>query len=64
MTFDGNKYVGQQTKLEITERVFSERVKQQLPDYENYDEPFSAVHALSKVVKNAKANDGVLNFWA
>ncbi|MCP5163325.1 MAG: AAA family ATPase [Hahellaceae bacterium] len=64
MTFDGNKHVGEHTKLELIERVFSERIKLQLPSYENYSEVFSAVHAIENIVKDAKANDGVVNFWS
>lgn len=64
MTFDGNKYAGEQTKLELIERVFTKRIKQELPNNENYSEVFSAVHALQNVVKDAKSNDGVVNFWS
>lgn len=64
LTFDGNKHIGEQTKIELMERVFLERIKLQLPNFENYNEVFSAVHALENVVKNAKANDGVVNFWS
>lgn len=64
MTFDGNKYVGEHTKLELVDRIFVERIKQQLTDYEDYDPVFSAVHALEALVSNAKANDGIVNFWA
>lgn len=64
LTFDGNKHVGEQTKLELIERVFAERIKLQLPNYENYSNIFSAVHALETVVKDAKANDGIVNFWS
>ncbi|MEQ1112744.1 McrB family protein [Acinetobacter johnsonii] len=64
LTFDGNKHVGEQTKLELIERVFLERLKQQLPNHENYSEIFSSIHALENVVRNAKANDGIVNFWS
>ncbi|MDM1243717.1 McrB family protein [Acinetobacter indicus] len=64
LTFDGNKHVGEQTKLELIERVFVERLKQQLPNHENYSEIFSSIHALENVVRNAKANDGIVNFWS
>jgi len=64
LTFDGNKHVGEQTKLELIERVFVERIKQQLPNHENYSEIFSSIHALENVVRNAKANDGIVNFWS
>lgn len=63
-TFDGNKTVGQQTKLDLIEKVFAERIKQLLPNHEEMPEIFSAVAALGYVVSNAKANDGVVNFWS
>lgn len=64
LTFDGNKHVGEQTKLELMDRVLVERIKLELPNNENYSEVFSAVHALENVVKDAKANDGIVNFWS
>lgn len=64
LTFDGNKHVGEQTKLELIERVFVERIKQLLPNHEQYSDIFSAVNALENVVKDAKANDGIVNFWS
>lgn len=63
-TFDGNKTVGQQTKLDLIEKVFAERIKQILPLYEEMPEIFSAVAALEHIVSDAKANDGVVNFWS
>ncbi|MFZ7165810.1 McrB family protein, partial [Avibacterium avium] len=63
-TFDGNKSSGTQTKLELIESVFIERIKQYLPSYEDYDEVFSAVYSLENLVRNAKANDGIVNFWS
>lgn len=63
-TFDGNKTVGQQTKLDLIEKVLAERIKQLLPLYEEIPEIFSAVAALEQVVIDAKANDGVVNFWS
>lgn len=63
-TFDGNKTVGQQTKLDLIEKVFAERIKQELPLYEEIPEIFSAVAVLESVVGDAKANDGVVNFWS
>jgi len=63
-TFDGNKTVGQQTKLDLIEKVFAERIKQLLPLHEEMPEIFSAVAALEHIVSDAKANDGVVNFWS
>ncbi len=63
-TFDGNKTVGQQTKLDLIEKVLAERIKQELPLYREIPEIFSAVAVLESVVSDAKANDGVVNFWS
>lgn len=63
-TFDGNKTIGQQTKLDLIEKVFAERIKQELPLYKEMPDIFSAVAALERVVSDAKANDGVVNFWS
>ena len=63
-TFDGNKKVGQQTKLDLIEKVFAERIKQVLPLYEEIPAIFSAVAVLESVVSDAKENDGVVNFWS
>lgn len=63
-TFDGNKTVGQQTKLDLIEKVLAERIKQELPLYGEIPEIFSAVAVLESVVSDAKANDGIVNFWS
>lgn len=63
-TFDGNKTVGEQTKLELIERVFIDRIKLDLLNHENFDPVFSAVHVLENVIKDAKDNDGIVNFWS
>lgn len=64
LTFDGSKQVGEQTKLELMEKVLLEKIKMELKNNESYSEIFSAVHALDKVIENAKVNDGVVNFWS
>lgn len=64
MTFDGNKHVGEHSRLELIDRIFIERIKQQLAGYDDYDPVFSVVHALEALVNNAKVNDGIVNFWA
>lgn len=63
-TFDGNKTVGQTTKLALIEKVLAERIRQALPDAEEMPESFSALHTLEEIVINAKSNDGVVNFWS
>lgn len=64
LTFDGNKTVGQQTKLELIEKVFLHRIKQEVPTYADIPDVFSAVVALENVVNDAKSNDGIVNFWS
>ncbi|MBP4058347.1 AAA family ATPase [Aeromonas sp. Prich7-2] len=63
LTFDGNKMVDQQTKLQLIDKVFSERIKQIIPTHENIPKIFSAVSAIENVVSNAKTHDGIVNFW-
>ncbi|UXN05413.1 AAA family ATPase [Bartonella sp. HY761] len=63
-TFDGNKSVGERTKIELIETVLTKQIRDQLPDYQNYTEVFSAIHALENIVKDAKLNDGIMNFWS
>ncbi|NDW20383.1 McrB family protein [Alteromonas hispanica] len=63
-TFDGNKTVGQTTKLDLIEKVLAERIRQELPDAEEMPSSFSALYALEEIVINAKSNDGVVNFWS
>ncbi|WP_133011249.1 McrB family protein [Marinomonas flavescens] len=63
-TFDGNKSLGQQTKLDLIEKVFIERIKKELPTYTEMPQIFSAVAVLESVIQDAKVNDGVVNFWS
>ena len=63
-TFDGNKTVERQTKLDLIEKVFIERIKDLLPHHEEIPDIFSAVKALENIVSDAKVNDGVVNFWS
>lgn len=63
-TFDGNKTIGEQSKLELLEKVLLERLKNELPDHTNIPNEFSSINAIENIVVNAKANDGVVNFWS
>ena len=63
-TFDGNKYIGEQTKLDLMEKVFLKRMRLQLPNNEEYNEIFSVIKAIESIIKNAKSNDGIVNFWS
>lgn len=64
LTFDGNKSIDNTSKLDLLERVLIERLKTELPSHERFNEIFSAIYGLESVVKNAKSNDGIVNFWA
>lgn len=63
-SFDGNKMVGAQSKLDLLDKVFHERIKEILSEFENFDSDFSTVQELEDIVENAKSNDGVVNYWS
>ncbi len=63
-TFDGNKMVGAQSKLDLLNKVFHERIKEILPEFEIFDNDFSSVQELEDIVENAKSNDGIVNYWS
>lgn len=63
-TFDGNKQVGETIKLELIDKVLLARLLSELPDHAAYPSEFSCINAIRELVENARANDGVVNFWA
>lgn len=63
-TFDGNKITGDIGKIDLLEKVLLEKLTQVVPSYESMSEEFSCVAALRSIIENAKANDGVVNYWA
>ncbi len=63
-SFDGNKMVGAQSKLDLLDKVLHERMKEILSKYESFDSDFSSVQELEDIVENAKSNDGVVNYWS
>lgn len=62
-TFDGSKPIGNTDKLTHIERVFLEKVEEQLSGLMVQDE-FSALEAIKEIIEAAKANDDVVNYWA
>ncbi len=63
-TFDGNKQFANNTKLQLIDKVLLPRLESILPSHESFDEEFSSLVSLRKIIENAKANDGVVNYWA
>lgn len=63
-TFDGSKSIDQQTKLDLLERILLPRLKEILPNHLRFPKNFSAIEALSKIIDNAKVNDGLVNYWS
>ncbi len=63
-TFDGNKQSGNFSKLELIDKVLLPKLEGLVSDHESMAEEFSSVAALRSIVANAKANDGVVNYWA
>ena len=64
LTFDGNKQSGDLKKLDILEKVLLPRLEEILPDHESIADEYSSVFSLRKIIENAKANDGVVSYWA
>ncbi|GLR05226.1 hypothetical protein GCM10007906_28140 [Vibrio hyugaensis] len=63
-TFDGNKLSGDTQKIDLIEKVLLDKLVEVVPSYESIAEEFSCVAALRSIIENAKANDGVVNYWA
>lgn len=64
LNFDGNKKFNENTKISLLEIVLLDRIKSLLAEHEYYDDVFSAVHTLENVIKNAKENDNIVNYWS
>ena len=64
LTFDGNKQSGNYKKLDLLEKVLLPRLEEILPDHESIADEYSSVFSLRKIIENAKANDGVVSYWA
>jgi len=63
-TFDGNKQAGNHNKLDLLDKVLISRLEEVIAEHELISDEFSSVAALKDIVENAKANDGVVNYWA
>jgi hypothetical protein len=63
-TFDGFKQSGSDTKLNLIDKVLVSRLESTIPNHESFTEEFSCILALRNIIDNAKANDGVVNYWA
>lgn len=63
-TFDGNKLSGDTQKIDLLEKVLLDKFAEVVPSHESIAVEFSCVAALRSIINNAKANDGVVNYWA
>ncbi len=63
-TFDGFKQSGDDTKLNLIDKVLVSRLESTMPNHESFTDEFSCIVALRDIIDNAKANDGVVNYWA
>lgn len=63
-TFDGNKLIGDTQKLDLLEKVLLDKFVEVVPSHEYIAAEYSCVAALRSIINNAKANDGVVNYWA
>lgn len=63
-TFDGNKLSGDTQKIDLLEKVLLNKFAEVVPSHESIAVEFSCVAALRSIIDNAKANDGVVNYWA
>lgn len=63
-TFDGNKLSGDTQKIDLLEKVLLDKFAEVVPSHESIADEFSCVAALRSIINNAKANDGVVNYWA
>lgn len=63
-TFDGNKQSGDFNKLEQLEKGLLPRLESIVPEHELFSDEFSSIIAIRSIINNAKANDGVVNYWA
>jgi energy-coupling factor transporter ATP-binding protein EcfA2 len=63
-TFDGTKQSGNYNKLDLIDKVLVSRLEDVVKKHGAISEEFSCVAALKNMVKNAKTNDGIVNYWA
>jgi energy-coupling factor transporter ATP-binding protein EcfA2 len=63
-TFDGNKQSGDLNKIDLLDKGFLPRLESIVTSHESLPVEFSSIAALKSIISNAKANDGVVNYWA
>lgn len=63
-TFDGSKLSGDTQKIDLLEKVLLDKFAEVVTSHESIADEFSCVAALRSIINNAKANDGVVNYWA
>jgi energy-coupling factor transporter ATP-binding protein EcfA2 len=63
-TFDGNKQSGNHNKLDLLDKVLLPKLESIVTSHELIAEEFSSISALKDIIRNAKANDYVVNYWA
>lgn len=63
-TFDGNKQSGNQNKLDLIDKVMLPKLENIIRTHNLITDEFSSVVALKNIIANARANDGVVNYWA
>lgn len=63
-TFDGNKQSGDFNKLDLLDKGLLPRLESVITNHESLSDEFSSIVALRNIISNAKANDGVVNYWA
>ncbi len=51
-------------KIDLLEKVLLSKFAEVVPSHESISVEFSCVAALRSIIDNAKANDGVVNYWA
>lgn len=63
-TFDGNKQTGDLNKIDLLDKGLLPRLEEVVSSHESLPDEFSSIAALKNIISNAKANDGVVNYWA
>jgi energy-coupling factor transporter ATP-binding protein EcfA2 len=62
-TFDGSKQAGAYNKLDLLDKVLLAKLEDVITEHDSMSDEFSCIAALKTIIDNAKANDGVVNYW-
>ena len=62
-TFNVNKQTGDLNKIDLLKQLLR-RLESVVTSHESLPDEFSSIAALKNIISNAKANDGVVNYWA